>query len=179
MEVFVDGASAGNPGPSGAGIVLKADGIYEQFAIPLAVMTNHEAEFIAIKLGLEEALKKQATLIRLYSDSKVAIEAIHKRHAKNPLFKPHLDAILEMADSLELFFAEWRNVSQNKQADQLARQAIKKQKQPGVKKPDCFFFYSISRVNVFKPYFSTTAKASSRNPSYFKLGKSISSGTSV
>lgn len=125
MEVFVDGASAGNPGPSGAGIVLKADGIYEQFAIPLAVMTNHEAEFIAIKLGLEEALKKQATLIRLYSDSKVAIEAIHKRHAKNPLFKPHLDAILEMADSLELFFAEWRNVSQNKQADQLARQAIK------------------------------------------------------
>ncbi|EJS7914282.1 ribonuclease HI family protein [Listeria monocytogenes] len=133
MEVFVDGASAGNPGPSGAGIVLKADGIYEQFAIPLAVMTNHEAEFIAIKLGLEEALKKQATLIRLYSDSKVALEAIHKRHAKNPLFKPHLDAILEMADSLELFFAEWRNVSQNKQADQLARQAIKKQKQPGVK----------------------------------------------
>lgn len=32
-----------------------------------------------------------------------------------------------MADSLELFFAEWRNVSQNKQADQLARQAIKKE----------------------------------------------------
>ncbi|WP_280842077.1 5'-3' exonuclease H3TH domain-containing protein, partial [Listeria monocytogenes] len=45
-------------------------------------------EKTAIKLGLEEALKKQATLIRLYSDSKVAIEAIHKRHAKNPLFKP-------------------------------------------------------------------------------------------
>ncbi|EPX8802132.1 ribonuclease HI family protein [Listeria monocytogenes] len=133
MEVFVDGASAGNPGPSGAGIVLKAEGIYEQFAIPLAVMTNHEAEFIAIKLGLEEAIKKQATLIRLYSDSKVAIEAIHKRHAKNPLFKPHLEAILEIADSFELFFAEWRNVSQNKQADHLARQAIKKQKQPGVK----------------------------------------------
>ncbi|MBC1393697.1 ribonuclease HI family protein [Listeria innocua] len=133
MEVFVDGASAGNPGPSGAGIVLKAAGIYEQFAIPLEVMTNHEAEFIAIKLGLEEALKKQATFICLYSDSKVAIEAIHKRHAKNPLFKPHLEAILEMADSVELFFAEWRNVSQNKQADQLARQAIKKQKQPGVK----------------------------------------------
>lgn len=132
MEVFVDGASAGNPGPSGAGIVLKAEGIYEQFAVPLAVMTNHEAEFIAIKLGLEEALKTQATFIRLYSDSKVAIEAIHKRHAKNPLFKPHLEAILEMADSVELFFAEWRNVSQNKQADQLAHQAIKKQKQTGI-----------------------------------------------
>lgn len=179
MEVFVDGASAGNPGPSGAGIVLKAEGIYEQFAIPLAVMTNHEAEFIAIKLGLEEAIKKQATLIRLYSDSKVAIEAIHKRHAKNPLFKPHLEAILEMADTFELFFAEWRNVSQNKQADQLARQAIKKQKQPESNNQIASIFYSISRVNVFKPYFSTTAKASSRKPSYFKLGKSISSGTSV
>lgn len=131
MEAFVDGASAGNPGPSGAGIVLKADGIYEQLAIPLAVMTNHEAEFIAIKLGLEAALKKQATFIRLYSDSKVAIEAIQKRHAKNPLFKHHLDEILQMSDSLTLFFVEWRHVSQNKQADQLARQAIKKQKQPG------------------------------------------------
>lgn len=179
MEVFVDGASAGNPGPSGAGIVLKAEGIYEQFAIPLAVMTNHEAEFIAIKLGLEEAIKKQATLIRLYSDSKVAIEAIHKRHAKNPLFKPHLEAILEMADSFELFFAEWRNVSQNKQADQLARQAIKNRSNLESNNQIASIFYSISRVNVFKPYFSTTAKASSRKPSYFKLGKSISSGTSV
>ncbi|MBC1482384.1 ribonuclease HI family protein [Listeria sp. FSL L7-1485] len=133
MEVFVDGASAGNPGLSGVGIVLKADGIYEQLAIPLAVMTNHEAEFIAIKFGLEAAIKKQATLVRLYSDSKVAVEAIQKRHAKNPLFKPHLEEILRMSDSLELFFINWRHVSQNKQADQLARQAIKKQKQSGTK----------------------------------------------
>ncbi|MBC1723266.1 ribonuclease HI family protein [Listeria seeligeri] len=131
MEVFVDGASAGNPGLSGAGVVLKAEGVYEQLAIPLAIMTNHEAEFVAIKLGLEAALKKKATFIRLYSDSKVAIEAIQKRHTKNPLFKPHLEEILRMSDSLELFFVEWRNVAQNKQADQLARQAIKKQKQAG------------------------------------------------
>ncbi|WP_239254481.1 ribonuclease HI family protein [Listeria ilorinensis] len=126
MEIYVDGASSGNPGQSGAGIVLIADGIYEQHAVPLGLYTNHEAEFIATKLGLELALPKQPTLIRLYTDSKIVIESIEKKHAKNLLFKPLLDEILQLIEQVPLFFIEWKNVAQNKQADQLARQAIQK-----------------------------------------------------
>ncbi|MBC1501937.1 ribonuclease HI family protein [Listeria weihenstephanensis] len=128
MEIYADGASAGNPGLSGIGIVIIADGIYEQISLPLGILSNHEAEFIAIKTALTKAVTYKPFLVRLYSDSRVAVEAIEKRYAKNPLFKPHLDVILDLIDSLELCFIQWIPSTSNKKADQLARQAIQKQK---------------------------------------------------
>lgn len=129
MEIFVDAASAGNPGLSGAGIVLSQDELHEQLAIPLGTMTNHEAEFIAIKLGLRRAVELGETaFVRVYSDSKVAIEAIEKRFVKNPLFKPHLEEILQLISHFSLFFIEWRSVTKNRKADELARRAIQSQR---------------------------------------------------
>ncbi|WP_088808595.1 MULTISPECIES: ribonuclease HI family protein [Listeria] len=128
MDVFVDGASSGNPGLSGAGIVLKADQIYEQHAIPIGILTNHEAEFIACKLGLELALTHNPEFIRIYTDSKIVLDSVEKNYVKNPLFKPHLDAILKLAEQVPLFYINYRNVAQNKKADELARQAIQSEK---------------------------------------------------
>lgn len=129
MEIFVDAASAGNPGLSGAGIVLSQGELHEQLAIPLGTMTNHEAEFIAIKLGLRRAVELGETaFVRVYSDSKVAIEAIEKRFVKNPLFKPHLEEILQLISNFSLFFIEWRSVTKNRKADELARRAIQSQR---------------------------------------------------
>lgn len=129
MEIFVDAASAGNPGLSGAGIVLSQGELHEQLAIPLGKMTNHEAEFIAIKLGLRRAVELGETaFVRVYSDSKVAIEAIEKRFVKNPLFKPHLEEILQLISHFSLFFIEWRSVTKNRKADELARRAIQSQR---------------------------------------------------
>ncbi|EUJ27078.1 14.7 kDa ribonuclease H-like protein [Listeria grayi] len=129
MEIFVDAASAGNPGLSGAGIVLSQGELHEQLAIPLGTMTNHEAEFIAIKLGLRRAVELGETaFVRVYSDSKVAIEAIEKRFVKNPLFKPYLEEILQLISHFSLFFIEWRSVTKNRKADELARRAIQSQR---------------------------------------------------
>lgn len=129
MEIFVDAASAGNPGLSGAGIVLSQGELHEQLAIPLGTMTNHEAEFIAIKLGLRRAVELGETaFVRVYSDSKVAIEAIEKRFVKNPLFKSHLEEILQLISHFSLFFIEWRSVTKNRKADELARRAIQSQR---------------------------------------------------
>lgn len=129
MEIFVDAASAGNPGLSGAGIVLSQGELHEQLAIPLGTMTNHEAEFIAIKLGLRRAVELGETaFVRVYSDSKVAIEAIEKRFVKNQLFKPLLEEILQLISHFSLFFIEWRSVTKNRKADELARRAIQSQR---------------------------------------------------
>ncbi|WP_439442786.1 ribonuclease HI family protein [Listeria aquatica] len=128
MDVFVDGASSGNPGLSGAGIVLVSDNLHEQKAIFLGTMTNHEAEFLAVKRGLELALTFKPTLVRLYSDSKIVVSSIEKQYAKNSLFKPHLDEILKLSEQIPLFFINYRHVSQNKKADDLARQAIQNAK---------------------------------------------------
>ncbi|EUJ19579.1 ribonuclease HI family protein [Listeria aquatica] len=128
MDVFVDGASSGNPGLSGAGIVLVADNLHEQKAIFLGTVTNHEAEFLAVKRGLELALTFKPTLVRLYSDSKIVVSSIEKQYAKNSLFRPHLDEILKLSEQIPLFFINYRHVSQNKKADELARQAIQNAK---------------------------------------------------
>ena len=51
-EIYVDGASAGNPGPSGIGIFIKHEGTAESFSIPIGVHTNQEAEFLALIEGM-------------------------------------------------------------------------------------------------------------------------------
>lgn len=58
IEVYIDGASAGNPGPSGAGIFIKGQGAHEKYSLPLGIMSNHEAEFHALIKALEICQKK-------------------------------------------------------------------------------------------------------------------------
>lgn len=58
IEVYIDGASAGNPGPSGAGIFIKGNGVPEKYSLPLGNMSNHEAEFHALIEALEICYKK-------------------------------------------------------------------------------------------------------------------------
>src|SRR5690625_2328377 len=54
IEVYTDGASNGNPGISGAGVYIKANGKDYEYALPLEEMSNHEAEFHAIIHALSE-----------------------------------------------------------------------------------------------------------------------------
>jgi len=37
VEVYIDGAAKGNPGPSGAGIFIKNNGEVERHSIPLGI----------------------------------------------------------------------------------------------------------------------------------------------
>src|SRR5690625_357782 len=53
IHVQVDGASRGNPGLSGVGIVIKHNGIIDEYSIPLGIYSNHEAEFLAIIHALD------------------------------------------------------------------------------------------------------------------------------
>ena len=53
FEVYIDGASKGNPGLSGAGVVIKGEGKVEEYSFPLGVMSNHDAEFHALIKALQ------------------------------------------------------------------------------------------------------------------------------
>ena len=57
IEVYIDGSSKGNPGPGGAGIVIKdasTQKILGTLGIPLGHVTNNQAEFLALKYALIE-----------------------------------------------------------------------------------------------------------------------------
>lgn len=128
LKIYVDAATKGNPGPSGAGIQLINQHIYQQLSFPLPVLTNHQAEFLALQIGLEEAIKQELhhenTFV--YTDSKVVAQTIDKNHTNNPQFKPFLTDIQPLLDTFSLIIVQWIPEKENKGADNLARQGLQK-----------------------------------------------------
>lgn len=129
VDVYIDGASAGDPGLSGAGIFINyRNGQVESHMIPLGLMSNHEAEYEALIHALDLCLERQLKIVSFRTDSKLIDEAIEKRYIKNKRFQSYLEKALARIDQFDLFFIKWIPSSQNKSADGLARQAIRKNK---------------------------------------------------
>ncbi|HWI47267.1 MAG TPA: ribonuclease HI family protein [Rummeliibacillus sp.] len=128
LEVFIDAASAGNPGPSAIGIFIKGEGHQIKISEPVGITNNHAAEFMALIRGLQEAAKLSTGIISVRSDSKIVVASIEKEFVKNEEYKPYLETALKLTGQFELFFIKWIPDSQNKAADALARQGIRKGK---------------------------------------------------
>lgn len=128
IHVYTDGASAGNPGPSGAGLVFLKDGAAQEFRFHLGDKTNHEAEFAAVDIALDICLQKDWQQVSVRTDSKLVSDSIEKRHVKTEAYTGYLCSILDKIAQLELFFIMWVPSKQNKKADELARLAIREPK---------------------------------------------------
>lgn len=126
LEVYIDGASAGNPGPSGIGLFLKGEGHQIKISEPIGITNNHQAEFIALVRGLEEAKKTGTKFVSMRSDSKIVVSSIEKNYVKNEEFKPYLEQALALIEDFDLYFIKWIPDKENKAADALAREAILK-----------------------------------------------------
>ncbi|MCW1928139.1 reverse transcriptase-like protein [Bhargavaea beijingensis] len=126
LEVYVDGAAAGNPGPAGIGVLIRGEGHEVRVSEPLEDLDNHTAEFRAFVRGVEEAAKLTSGLVSVRSDSKAVVSAVEKRYAKNPVHMDMLERALRIADGFDFFFIKWIPDSQNRAADALARAAIRR-----------------------------------------------------
>ncbi len=124
IEVYIDGASAGNPGLSGAGVFIKGHGKSEKYVIPLGIMSNHEAEFHSLIKGLEICIKNNYQTVSFRTDSELVERAIAKKFIKNKQFLPLFQEALHLSSKLQLFFLKWVPSKQNSVADELARKAI-------------------------------------------------------
>ena len=77
IYVYTDGASKGNPGPGGYGVVLKSGTHYKELSGGVAQTTNNRMELLAVIVGLE-AVKRECADIVVYSDSTYVVNAINK-----------------------------------------------------------------------------------------------------
>ncbi|MBX2846540.1 MAG: ribonuclease HI [Saprospiraceae bacterium] len=77
VEIFTDGASRGNPGPAGLGIILKYGQHEKEISLGFRLSTNNRMELLAVIMGLE-ALKKPNQNVLIVSDSKYVIDAVEK-----------------------------------------------------------------------------------------------------
>lgn len=126
IEVYIDGASAGNPGPSGAGIFIKKDGKVERYSIPLGIMSNHEAEFHSLIHALKICLINGYRVVSFRTDSELVNRSMEKEFVKNKKYFALLDKAMQLSKQFDLFFIKWIPSIENKSADELARAAIRK-----------------------------------------------------
>ena len=90
IEIFTDGASSGNPGPGGYGVILRSGQHYKELSEGFRKTTNNRMELLAVIKGLE-AIKAPNQQVMIFSDSKYVIDAVEKRWVNSWLQKGFKD----------------------------------------------------------------------------------------
>ncbi|MFA9559644.1 reverse transcriptase-like protein [Evansella sp. AB-rgal1] len=126
IEVYIDGGSAGDPGPSGVGVFIKNRGELIRESIPLEPMSNHDAEFHALLEALRICKDLDLRVLSIRTDSQVLADSLEKEYVKKERFRVLLDKALQMMKAdFDYVFVKWIPSKQNKEADQLAKRAIR------------------------------------------------------
>jgi ribonuclease HI len=125
--VFTDGASSGNPGPSGIGVVLRFGKHEKEISEYIGVTTNNIAELKAIQTGLS-ALRNRNLPVRILTDSRYAYGVLvlgWKARANNELVESIKKTMNKFKD-LEIVKVKGHAGDEgNERADFLATSAIK------------------------------------------------------
>lgn len=126
IRIYADGASPGNPGPSGIGVLLRYRGHEKEISRNIGLGTNNIAELEAIRTGLLE-IKNPDLPVRVYTDSGYAygLLALGWKAKKN----------LELVSDIRMLMKRFKNltfikvkghsgIEGNEKADKLATSAI-------------------------------------------------------
>lgn len=127
IEIYVDGGSRGNPGPSGVGVVILDAGgkRLKEISKYIGETTNNIAEYNALIYGLEEALILRIDEIVVNLDSElVARQLTGDYRVKDPGLKPLFERAMNMLKSFKSFEIRHIEREKNKEADKLVNKAI-------------------------------------------------------
>jgi len=125
--VHTDGACRGNPGRSGAGVVIQSEDGREIARISryLGEMTNNMAEYTALLIALKEARGAGAGTITVKSDSELLVRQINGAYkVKNEVLRIMHQSAMDLLRG----FKRWKVIhvrrEENREADRLANQAV-------------------------------------------------------
>lgn len=128
VQLYADGGSRGNPGPSASGFVLldMAGNIVHEQGVYLGITTNNQAEYQALKLGLETALNKfQSREVHVYMDSLLVVNQMKRIFkVKNRDLWPVHDAIIKLVPRFEKVSFDHVPRELNKLADAEVNKAL-------------------------------------------------------
>lgn len=124
LLVYTDGASPGNPGEGGIGVVIKKPNgeLAVEIGEPVGFVTSNEAEYLAFIRGLEESSRLGARKLKVFVDSELLARQVNGYYRVR---HPRLLPLYRRAKELMRCFTEVTVVpiprTKNYRADQLAR----------------------------------------------------------
>jgi probable phosphoglycerate mutase len=122
-----DGGSRGNPGPSGFGAVVEdpRGRVVAQLSEFLGIQTNNYAEYSGLLAVLKWAIENGAKHLRVISDSELMVKQIQGKYSvKSPVLRPLYEEARKMVRRIEHFEIRHTLRGGNKEADELANQAM-------------------------------------------------------
>lgn len=126
ITIYTDGASSGNPGPSGIGVFMQYGAHEREISRYIGNSTNNIAELTAIKTALME-LKRRDLPIRIYTDSSYACGLLISgwKAKKNIPLVDSIKKLMAQFDDLRIIKVKGHDgINGNERADQLATSAI-------------------------------------------------------
>ena len=128
LIIYIDGASRGNPGEAGIGVVIKDSrkNVIKNLSKGIGVATNNVAEYYACIYALQEALILKAEVLTVYTDSLLLVNQLKGNFkVKSSNLKPLHTQALHLLKGFKKIYLRHINREENKEADKLASQALR------------------------------------------------------
>ncbi len=122
-KAYVDGASRGNPGVAGIGILIlnEADEVVCELGEPLGITTNNVAEYSAMVRALEEARGLGCDALEVYTDSQLMAHQINGIYAvRTPHILPYYQRVKQLLAQFSYTKVQHIRRELNKKADALS-----------------------------------------------------------
>lgn len=103
-KLYADGGSRGNPGPSASGFAIMgmSGQVVVKKGVYLGITTNNQAEYLALKLGLEEAHQMGIQDVHVYMDSLLVVnQMLGKFKVKNRDLWPIHESIRQIVTTFK------------------------------------------------------------------------------
>lgn len=129
FTICTDGASRGNPGPGGIGVViLGSDGQgVEEIAESVKRCTSNEAEYHALLRGIRRARQLGARDLTIKSDSELLVKQLNGAYkVKSPNLLPLCREVMAELRQLAKWKVEHAPREENSRADMLASLGIER-----------------------------------------------------
>lgn len=133
INIYTDGGSRGNPGPSSLGVFIENDRgiVLDEIGEYLGITTNNIAEYSAIVAGLNWVVKNKPQMpglkkVNFYMDSQLASSQLNGLYKiKNPKLRELLFEAKQKEAEIDLPIS-YSHVprEQNKKADALVNRAL-------------------------------------------------------
>lgn len=127
LNIYIDGAARGNPGPAAIGIVItdSANDVVKNISKYIGNATNNVAEYTALVFGLEEARNLGAKELSINTDSELLAKQLGGEYKiKNSALKDLYGKAMQMLKSFDEIRVNQIERKDNKGADKLANKAL-------------------------------------------------------